>query len=528
MISESRLPVPVLAVDDRPENLLALEGILQGAEIDLTCVGSGQEALRLAFRKPFALILLDVQMPGMDGFEVAEYLRTNPLTSQIPIIFVTAGLGEEISRFKGYEAGAVDYILKPIISWMLLSKVRVFCDLYRQRLDIESQRDRLAQEVVQKTAELVQAQKMEILGRLASGVAHDFNNQLNAILGFAQLGQMEPGISSEVREYFSEIASVALRSADLTRQLLTFSRRQITQMRPASLSATIKPLEKMLRRLIGDQISLEYKFDLQADHILLDRPMIEQVVMNLVVNARDAMVGDGFIRLETSPAKLDSEYCKKHSNVSPGDYVKLEVTDTGSGMSPGVLARIFEPFFTTKELGKGTGLGLAMVYGAVQKHHANIEALSVVGKGSSFIIYFPRIPESFVMPEEKVEVDENSAGWETILLVEDNPVVNRIEKALLEKLGYNVLSCFSPEDALDKAKSYPKPIHLVMTDFMMPGMNGMELVAQIRKFSPKMKVLCASGCAVESIDWLDEKDIVFLGKPFSLKQLATALRSLLS
>src|SRR5262245_1341281 len=399
--------VNILLVDDRRENLLALEAILSPLGHNLVKAASGEEALKCLLHDDFAVILLDVQMPGIDGFETAELVRGRERSQDTPIIFLTAinTSARHISR--GYAIGAVDYLLKPIVAEILLSKVAVFVDLYKKTdkvrgqaaqleatvLELEHQigererseralrqaRDELEQRVRERTAglaaandalraeiaererlevQLAQAQKMESIGRLAGGIAHDFNNLLTVIGSYAELslGALPP--EHQAHGDLREIQKAADRATTLTRQLLTFARKQVIEPRVVNLGDLILGMENLLRRLLGEDIQLIISPGAAAGCAKADPNQIEQLIMNLAVNARDAMPKGGILTFNTENVVLDAAYSRKHVDVVPGRYTLLTVGDTGVGMNPQTQQHLFEPFFTTKAPGIGTGLGL--------------------------------------------------------------------------------------------------------------------------------------------------------------------------
>ncbi len=384
----------------------------------------------------------------------------------------------------------------------------------------------------EKTAlqeQLRQSQKMEAIGQLAGGIAHDFNNLLTIIKGYSQLALFELGNDAPLRNSMEEIQKAANRAADLTRQLLAFSRRQILETKVFDLNTRLKDLDKMLRRIIGEDIELVVLPGKDLGTVKADPGQIEQMVFNLAVNARDAMPSGGKLTLKTANLELDEAYAQAHTGVTPGQYVMLSVSDAGTGMPPEVRDHVFEPFFTTKEKGKGTGLGLSTVYGIVKQSGGNIWVYSEPGKGTTFKIYLPRVDEPLEEQRKETTREELSKGGETILVVEDEKEVRKLVIRVLEEQGYKILEASSGEDALPICKEHQKPIHLLLTDVVMPGMNGQALAESAASFHPKMKVLYMSGYPDNTIVRHDILDpgTNYIQKPFAMEGLTTKVREVL-
>ncbi|MBE7467711.1 MAG: hypothetical protein DPW09_20400 [Anaerolineae bacterium] len=391
------------------------------------------------------------------------------------------------------------------------------------RLRLEEQRQRLEEQYYQ-------AQKMEAVGRLTAGVAHDFNNLLMTINGFATLIQEDLRPDDPHWEMVGTILRSGQRAAGLVRQLLAFSRKQIIQPQVLNLNSIVVELDKMLQRVIGEDIDLKTILAPELWPVKVDPAQIEQVILNLVVNARDAMPTGGQLTIETANVVIDDNYVAGHLNTRPGQYVLLAISDTGCGMSPEVKARIFEPFFTTKERGQGTGLGLATVFGIVKQNGGHIWVYSEEGLGTTFKIYLPRVEEEVTGPPIHLEPgSEMPPGSETILLVEDDLEVRELLRRVLSKLGYTLLEAGNGSEALRLLAHYPDPIHLLLTDVVMSGMSGKTLAGQAITLRPGLKTLFMSGYTDEAIiqhDVLDS-DVAFLQKPFSPLSLAVKLRSIL-
>ncbi|HVM59964.1 MAG TPA: PAS domain S-box protein [Verrucomicrobiae bacterium] len=386
-----------------------------------------------------------------------------------------------------------------------------------------SERKRLQQQ-------LQQSQKVEAIGRLAGGVAHDFNNILTTIIGYCDLTREEVDVRGNARTNIEEIAAAAERAASLTRQLLAFSRKQTLQPKVLDLNAVVGNLDKMLRRLIGEDVDLITKLTTDLGRVRADPGQIEQVIMNLAVNARDAMPDGGKLLIETANIKLDSETMLLPQDVPTGAYVMIAVTDTGTGMTEEVKAHLFEPFFTTKPQGHGTGLGLSTCYGIVKQSGGHIHVYSEVGRGTTFKVYLPRILEGAPMDMPESAAVAHPKGTETILLVEDDQSVRGLSARLLRSKGYNVVEASNGQEALYVAKQRaPGEIALLLTDVIMPEMGGRELADQFRAVHPNAKVLFCSGYTQEAIDRGGELEpgTAFLQKPYTPSVLGQKIREVL-
>ena len=376
--------------------------------------------------------------------------------------------------------------------------------------------------------ELRQAQKMEALGRLAGGIAHDFNNLLTVINGYAALLLRKMGRTSPFWTQVEEIAKAGERATRLTQQLLAFSRKQVIQPQLLHLSRVVTDSLEMLRRVIGEHIDLATSLEPRPAAIRADTGQLQQVLMNLVVNARDAMPSGGRMLIATRNVELDGEYCAAHPGTAPGAYVSLAVSDTGIGMDEKTQRHIFEPFFTTKPMGKGTGLGLSTVYGIVRQNQGSIVVASECGKGTTLTIYLPQVAEAAGQPAPEGS-SESPPGSGTILLVEDQPAVRRLGAEVLRTLGYHVLEASGGREALQLAQQQ-EPIHLLLTDVMMPGMNGQELAERMRPLHPEARILFMSGFTADVISrkGLMAPDVDFIPKPFSPEALGTKVRQMLA
>ncbi len=394
--------------------------------------------------------------------------------------------------------------------------------LYAERLEADKERSALEEQ-------LLQSQKMEAIGRLAGGIAHDFNNLLTIIKGYSELCLMDLGRGDPLEENIKEIAKAASNAADLTRQLLAFSRRQILDMKVLDLNFLLRNTERMLRRLIGEDIDVVTLLAEDLGGVRADPGQTEQVIFNLALNARDAMPKGGKLTIETADTNVDEADASFYDTIPPGRYVTLSVSDTGVGMTKEVKNRVFEPFFTTKEKGKGTGLGLSMVYGIVKQSEGYIHVYTEPGQGTTFRIYLPRVDEPLEMLREKMVRVELPRGTETILVVEDEDDVRKLSVQVLRKQGYNVLEAPQGGDAFLICEQHEGPIHLMLTDVVMPRMSGRELAERLRAIRPQMKVVYMSGYTDNAIahHGVLKRGTNFIQKPFTFETLTRRVREAL-
>ncbi|MEI8139584.1 MAG: ATP-binding protein [bacterium] len=392
-----------------------------------------------------------------------------------------------------------------------------------------TERKQTEQANINLQAQLFQAQKLESLEQLVGGVAHDFNNMVMGALGYTQLCREELPAEHPAGCYLDEITTIVERSANLTRQLLTFSRRQTIAPKVLALNDTMASIVKMLRRLIGENIDLILKPGPGLWPIKFDPTQIDQILINLCLNARDAIAGVGKITITTANVALDQVFCNTHPETVPGDYVLLMVSDNGCGMEQDILAKIFEPFFTTKEVGKGTGLGLAMIFGIVKQNIGYIEVSSEPGQGSTFRIYLPLFADEVVKINNATTAIIPQGSGETILLVEDEPTLRIICEQFLKNIGYKVLTAESPIIALELARIHKNDIRLLLTDVIMPGMNGRDLSLRLLEMIPGLKVLFMSGYTPDVIarQQVPSEGMHYIQKPFSRDDLARKMHKLL-
>ena len=510
----------ILLVEDNPGDARLLREYIAEAETvpsALVHVTRLHDALQRLDAESFDVVLLDLSLPDSQGVETC--VRVSNHAPGVPIVVLT-GLDDETLAINAMQAGAQDYLVKGQIEGPLLMRA--------MRYAIE--RERTENTLRQHEEQLRQAQKMEAIGRLAGGVAHDFNNLLTAILGYSELLVMHLGETQPLRRYAEEISKTTERAASLTRQLLAFSRRQVLQPQVLDFNTVVANMEGMLRRLIGEDVELITVLQPGLGHVKADPGQMEQVIMNLAVNARDAMPLGGKLIIETAVVELDDTCLHRHAEVQPGLYVMLAVSDTGCGMDEETRARIFEPFFTTKDLGKGTGLGLATVYGIVKQSSGYIWVYSEPAQGSTFKIYLPCVEEEAARTlAPRPAASRPLAGSETVLVVEDQAEVRLLIGEILQRYGYTVLKARNGAEALLLCERYQGLIHLLVTDVVMPQISGRELAERIMAMRPQIRVLYVSGYTNNVITYhgILTPGAVFLQKPFTPDALASKMREML-
>ena len=508
----------VLMVEDSDADALLIRRELMRLspqpEVDLVRNEAGLVAALSNGARP-DVILCDHNIPGFGGAQALELARRR--LPDVPFILVTGSLDEE-TAVAYLKSGAADYILKDRLARLGPAVLEA----------LERTRER---ETLKRLEEqLLQSQKMEAVGQLAGGVAHDFNNILTAISGYADILAEDLADSPRQLEDIEEIRKAARRAAALTRQLLAFSRKQVLEPRIINLNDVVLNLDKMLKSLMSENIELKTLLapDLKATRADLNQ--IEQVIMNLAINSRDAMPDGGSLTIETANVALDQEYAARHVSVAPGDYVMIAVSDTGCGMDEKTKARIFEPFFTTKPAGRGTGLGLSTVYGIVKQTGGSIWLYSEPKKGTTFKIYLPAVhalPEDIDKP---VPLEPAQPGGGTVLLVEDDEQLRRLTHRALAAQGYAVLEADRGSTALDIARRHKGTIDLLLTDVIMPDTNGRKLADMLRPSRPGLRVLYMSGYPDGAIvnHGMLESGAAYLAKPFTTEAIVRKVRELLA
>jgi len=510
-------PLHILHLEDNPNDAALIQSTLQAGGIlcATTSVQNRDDFVAALEKGGIDLILSDFTLPAFDGLAALKIARAN--WPAIPFIHVSGTMGEE-RAIDSLKNGATDYVLKARLSRLCPAVRRAM-----QEVEEKAGRRRLEEE-------LIGAQKMEVIGQLASGVAHDFNNMLFIIMSYNDLIMEGLGKDSPLQAYGAEVKNASQRAAGLTRQLLIFSRKQTVQSVVLDLNAVLKDLDKMLRRLINENIEMAMVPGEDIGRVKADSGHVGQVLMNLVVNARDAMPNGGKLAIATSNMTLDENCARTHAGAIPGDYVMLSVTDTGTGMTDEVKARIFEAFFTTKPPGQGTGLGLATCQTIVKQCGGCIEVQSEVGRGTTFRVYFPRLAQTAPLAPADAGTGPPPRGTETLLLVEDEPAVRHLAVNSLRSLGYEVLSATNGQDGLHVAQNRKgRPIRLVITDVIMPRMGGKVMAEWLKASFPELKILFTSGYTDDAIAHHGVLDagVEFLPKPYTPSILAHKVRAML-
>jgi two-component system cell cycle sensor histidine kinase/response regulator CckA len=472
------------------------------------------DALKSALdTKTWDLVVSDFSMPHFSGTDALHLLRATG--SEVPFIFVSGTMGEE-TAVAALQDGAQDYLVKTNLKRLVPAVQRALREAEERR-----QRKLMEQQVQQ-------LRKFEAIGKLAGGIAHDFNNVIGAILGWAEMGCEEATPGTSLHDRFQKIRDQSFWAARLTSQLLAFARRQVLQPRNINLNTLAVEGVGLLRRVIGEQIEVRVLTAPDLRVTLADPTQIEQVLMNLCLNARDAMPEGGQLIIETQNVEIDEAYCRVHPYARQGSYVLLAISDTGVGMDAATKEHIFEPFFTTKEVGKGTGLGLATVYGVVKQHGGFIHLYSELGKGTTFRICLPAAsgtPE----PREPKSDECTPKGTETILLAEDNEGLSEAAQGMLQRLGYRVILATNGTEAIELFKANSRQIDLVILDIVMPNLSGPAVYSQMTAIQPDLRAVFATGYTAEtaSLNSPLEKGVPILQKPYSMRNLGQIVRSTL-
>jgi len=560
----------VLVVDDKEENLYYLSALLQGDGCEVVTARNGAEALELARHSPPDLVISDLLMPVMDGYTLLRHWKADPRLGLVPFVVYTATYTEPEDEQLALHLGADAFILKPAEPDDFLARLRAVRDqvaalapptshrtpaqeegvlreysetlirkLEHKTLELELsnralQRDIAAREATEAAlreteAQLRQAQKMEAVGRLAGGIAHDFNNLLSVIMGYSALALEQLSPDDPLREDLDAVHRAGERATLLTRQLLAFSRQQLLELRVLDLRQVVEEAGKLLLRLLGEDIELRLLTSRPAGNVLADASQLEQIIMNLAVNARDAMPRGGKLTIEVGNVELDASFAASHGSVVPGPYVMLAVSDTGTGIDAATRERIFEPFFTTKEKGKGTGLGLSTVFGIVSQSRGQIYVYSEPGVGTTFKVYFPCTDRALDTVPPLAPAAQVLTGSETVLLVEDDEQVRALNASILRRNGYQVIEAEDGSAGVLASQRFEGPIDLLLTDVVMPRLSGRELAERVREIRPAVKVLYVSGYTNDSVihHGILEPGHAFVQKPLAPNALLRKVREVL-
>ena len=567
----------ILSADDDRQNLYLIEAVGRSQGHTVISVRNGAEALEQIERQLPDLVISDILMPVMDGFQLCHELKSHERTRNIPFIFYTATYTSKQDEYLALSLGAARFFVKPVDPESFVTlidevmaearsgktaaasaeprDVITYLKAYTQSLvrkldrkieQAEAARQDLQRMLAERDAEIarriqaeeersrleaqfLQAQKLESLGRLAGGVAHDFNNLLTVINGYSDLALRQLDPHDPLRTSLNAIQTAGLRAADLTRQLLAFSRKQIAEPARLDLNALIGEMRPMLQRLMGEDVEVVTQLAPELGLIMADPGSLHQVLMNLAVNARDAMPRGGRFLIETANVELDAAGTAELPELKPGAYVRLIVGDNGIGMSEETRQRIFDPFFTTKSAGEGTGLGLSTVYGIVRQAGGAIVVKSDLGQGATFLIHLPAITDCQETCSPDAAPSAAQRGTETILVVEDQEDLRRLAALALNSSGYRTLEAGNGGEALLAVEGHNGPIDLMLTDVVMPGMTGKELVERLKQLRPEMKVLYMSGYSGDEMirRGLLEAGDVHIAKPFSPDSLSGKVREIL-
>ena len=509
-------PLHALIVEDSElDCALLLRTLGQGGyDVSHKRVDTAERLRKTLQERQWDFIISDFSMPGFSGTSALKIVRERD--PDVPFIFVSGTIGEDIA-VEAMREGAQDYVLKENLTRLLPA-------IHRELVDAEIRRQHK-----QSEQKLRQLEKFEAIGKLAGGIAHDFNNVIGAIMGWAELGEEEVPAESRARTLFVRIREQSERAGRLTQQLLAYARRQVLTPHNLNLNEIVGEAMALLQGVIGAQIEVKTQLAPDLRTTKADPGQMEQVLLNLCFNARDAMPNGGRLLIETRNADLNEEYCRRTESIAPGRYVSLLVSDDGVGMDAATKEKIFEPFFTTKERGKGTGLGLATVFGIVKQHLGHIDVYSEIGKGSVFRIYLPSIEAA---AESRPEVEEAPVrgGTETILLAEDHEGLRQMSQEMLTSLGYSIVLARDGREAIEKFEADSGKISLVVLDVVMPRLGGPGALERIRGINPSIPVIFTSGYSEESemlSSLVSRGAAILLQKPYPPKDLARKIRDIL-
>ena len=540
-----------MLVDDQQAKLLSHEVILEEIGENLIKASSAREAFECLLKNEIALILIDVCMPELDGFELVAMIREHPRFQRTAVIFVSAVMNENLDQLRGYQLGALDFVPVPVVPALLRAKVKVFLDLYRKTRQLERFNAELEQRVAERTAELThfneqlelrieertreretalaqlfEAQKLDTIGQLTGGVAHDFNNLLMAILGSLALLRKRLPEDPHSRRLLDNAVQGAQRGAALTQRLLAFSRRQELKPEPVDFAQLVGGMEELLTRALGQGVELATHFSSALPPILADTNQLELALLNVALNARDAMPQGGKLTISAAPETITSRGAD--SLLQPGDYVRIMLVDTGIGMDETTLAKATEPFFTTKGPGKGTGLGLSMVHGLAAQSGGLLHISSESNMGTTVELWLPQAKTCAAPTARNVEYRNSTPTTPpcNVLVVDDDLLVITGTAAMIEDLGHTPIEANSGAEALARLAAGPK-IDIVITDHVMPVMTGLQLAKRIQEQYPGLPIILATGFAELPGD-PGTLGLLKLAKPYSQHDVATAIHAALS
>ena len=536
-------PVNILLVDDQPAKLLSYEVILEELGENLIKATSGRQALEQLLRQEVAVILVDVSMPELDGFELAAMIREHPRFERTAIIFVSAVHLSEIDSLRGYQVGAVDYLPVPIVPELLRAKVRVFSDLYRKTRQLEGLNAKLEQRVADRTAELAAAntdleikveartrereealaqvaemRKLESLGQLTGGLAHDFNNLLMVVMSSLELARKHANGDDRLTGWLERAMEAAASGAALTKRMLAFARRQDLRPETIALSDVVNGMVEMMSHSLDPTVRIAVDLPSDLPLVRIDRNQFELALLNLGLNARDAMPSGGVLSIAAKPA----DQADLPEKLARGSYVRLSVTGTGVGMDADTLKRAAEPFFTTKPAGKGSGLGLSMVHGFTLQSGGAMQIASQPNQGATVSLWLPVAPDQFLAERPRSASDSASASGRRVLLVDDDPLILMATAEMLRELGHEPIEMSSARQALESLKADELP-DLAILDYAMPEMTGLSLAERIHERYPELPVLLATGYSNSAKITID---LPRLEKPYSLADLDRQIRLL--
>ncbi|NLX24296.1 MAG: response regulator [Phycisphaerae bacterium] len=543
----------ILVVDDMIDNVRLLNGLLDERGYEVRSATDGVRALASVKAEPPDLILLDIRMPEMDGYEVCRRLKADPATADIPVIFLSAAK-ESFDKVEAFAAGGVDYVTKPFEAEEVLARVSTHLALSRLRRELKYANERLEEKVAERTAELAdtnerlrqeiadrirveeerrtlqemlhEAQKMEAIGQLAGGVAHDFSNLLTVILGNLDIMLDRLPDQSIVQNAASVIQDAAEQAVSVTRSLLAFARKLPCDKKPIRLRDVVQSSYRMLRRLLPSAVEIVVEEASEPLWMEADPTQLQQVVLNLAINARDAMPDGGTLRISISAGEPPRDPESPQAAMKP-PCVCLAVADTGMGMSEEVQMRLFEPFFSTKPRGQGTGLGLAIVHGVVERHGGTIEITSEMGHGSSFRLWFPCIEPPAVPDHAETHSVAARGRGEVILVAEDDPFVRDTFSSILHQLGYEVVVVADGLALLDKWRTEQRRVRLIITDNDMPGRSGIDCSRVLRDEGVPIPIIITTGTLDDAVKVPHDGKTLVVRKPFHMDELAAVVERLL-